>query len=73
VLIVALVVISLLNFFPGTSLEAKLTQSKTYWSSASPIAIVDWDARAHIGDNLTRPYLKIKNTGVYPIRITGII
>jgi hypothetical protein len=24
-------------------------------------------------DGLTRPYIKIKNTGVYPIRITGII
>jgi hypothetical protein len=41
VLIIALVSLALLSFFPGTSLDAKLTQSKTYWSSASPIAIVD--------------------------------
>jgi hypothetical protein len=73
VLIIGLVSLALLSFFPGTSLDAKLTQSKMYWSSASPIAIVDWGARARIEDGLTLPYIKIKNTGVYPIRITGII
>jgi hypothetical protein len=72
VLIIALVSLALLSFFPGTSLDAKLTQSKMYWSSASPIAIVDWEARTYL-DYYTRPYLRIKNTGVYPIRITGII
>jgi hypothetical protein len=73
VLIIALVSLALLSFFPGTSLDAKLTQSKTYWSSASPIAVVDWEARALISDGFTYPYLRIKNTGVYPIRITGVI
>jgi hypothetical protein len=73
VLIIALVSLALLSFFPGTSLDAKLTQSKMYWSSANPIAIVDWGARSWIVDGLTRPYLRIKNTGVYPIRITGVI
>jgi hypothetical protein len=73
VLIIALVSLALLSFFPGTSLDAKLTQSKMYWSSASPIAIVDWAARVSSWDGATRPYLRIKNTGVYPIRITGII
>jgi uncharacterized protein (UPF0333 family) len=71
VLIIALVSLALLSFFPGTSLDAKLTQSKMYWSSASPIAIVDWSAL--YAYSYTRPYLKIKNTGVYPIRITGVI
>jgi len=73
VLIIALVSLALLSFFPGTSLDAKLTQSKMYWSSASPIAIVDWGARARSSDGVILPYLKIKNTGVYPIRITGVI
>jgi hypothetical protein len=73
VLIIALVSLALLSFFPGTSLDAKLTQSKMYWSSASPIAIVDWAARVWSRDSITRPYIKIKNTGVYPIRITGLI
>jgi hypothetical protein len=73
VLIIALVSLALLSFFPGTSLDAKAAQSKAYWSSASPIAIVDWGARARSSDGNTLPYLRIKNTGVYPIRITGII
>jgi hypothetical protein len=71
VLIIALVSLALLSFFPGISLDAKLTQSKTYWSSASPIAIVDWTAV--YAYSYTRPYLRIKNTGAYPIRITGVI
>jgi hypothetical protein len=73
VLIIALVSLALLSFFPGTSLDAKLTQSKMYWSSASPIAIVDWSARVASSTGNNVPYLRIKNTGVYPIRITGII
>jgi hypothetical protein len=72
VLIIGLVALALLSFFPGTSLDAKLTQSKMYWSSASPIAIVDWGAIT-FPYSPTFPYLRIKNTGVYPIRITGII
>lgn len=41
VLIVALVSIALLGFFPGMSTDAKITQSKAYWSSARPFAITD--------------------------------
>ena len=41
VLIIALVGISLLGFAPGTADEAKITQSKAYWQSATPLAIVD--------------------------------
>jgi len=75
VLIIALVSLALLSFFPGTSLDAKLTQSKMYWSSASPIAIVDWDARfaLHgVPPGYTHVYLRIRNTGNYPIRITKV-
>jgi hypothetical protein len=75
VLIIALVSLALLSFFPGTSLDAKLTQSKTYWSSASPIAIVDWDSRFALDGvppGYTHVYLRIRNTGNYPIRITKV-
>jgi hypothetical protein len=42
VLIVATVTIALLGFFPGTAGDAKITESKTYWSGvASPISIKD--------------------------------
>ena len=45
VLIVALVSVALLGFFPGMAMDSRLAQSKMYWSSASPVAIVEaWGA-----------------------------
>jgi len=41
VLIIALVSIALLGFFPGMASDAKTTQSQSYWQSASPIAVID--------------------------------
>jgi len=74
VLIVALVSVALLGFFPGMASDAQLTQSQTYWQSATPIAIVEMAVKAHITAGVgTYPYLKVKNTGAYPIRITGVI
>ena len=40
VLIVALVSIALLGFFPGIANDAKITQSSAYWKSARPFAIL---------------------------------
>ena len=39
VLIVALVVIALLGFFPGVGGSARETQSASYWSGAQPLSI----------------------------------
>ena len=76
VLIVALVSVALLGFFPGMAMDSKLTQSKTYWSSASPISIVEAGARfvydAGAG-NFTFTYFRIRNNGNYPISITKIL
>jgi len=73
VLIVALVSVALLGFFPGMASDAQITQSQMYWQSATPIAIVESAARNLVGASNTRPYLLLRNTGTYPIRITGII
>jgi len=73
VLIVALVSVALLGFFPGMASDAQRTQSEMYWESASPIAIVESAAKLHISEDITYPYLRLRNTGVYPIRITGIV
>lgn len=74
VLVIALVGVALLGFFPGTASEAQARESEIYWRSATPIAITEWMARAYIGDvSSARPYLRIRNTGQYPIRITGLI
>jgi len=43
VLIVALVALALLGFFPGLSSDAKIQQSQAYWTGeAQPFAIVDY-------------------------------
>jgi len=39
VLVIALVSIALLGFFPGLSTDAKMAQSNLYWGEASPFAI----------------------------------
>jgi len=76
VLIVALVSVALLGFFPGMASDAQETQSRMYWQSATPIAITEWAARFAIdgvGSGYTHFYMKIRNTGSYPIRLTKIL
>jgi len=73
VLIVALVSVALLGFFPGTASDAQITQSQAYWQGASPIAILESAARYDTNTGFIRPYMRIRNTGAYPIRITAII
>ena len=73
VLIVALVSVALLGFFPGMASDAQATQSQAYWQSASPIAITEWNAFYSVGNAATMPYFSVRNNGAYPIRITGIV
>ncbi len=73
VLIVALVSVALLGFFPGMASDAQMTQSKTYWASAQPISITETAALANVPNGNTYPYIRVKNVGAYPIRITAII
>ena len=73
VLIVALVSVALLGFFPGMASDAQVTQSKMYWTSASPIAITEWAALTWVSNGVTYPYYRLRNNGQYPIRITGVI
>jgi len=74
VLIVALVSVALLGFFPGMASDAQMTQSQMYWKSASPIAITEWSARLASDVGVyTHIYMKIRNTGSYPIRLTKIL
>ena len=73
VLIVALVSVALLGFFPQMASDAQITQSQAYWRSASPISIVESGALFRASNGFNYPYLRIRNTGNYPIRITGIV
>ena len=73
VLIVALVSVALLGFFPGMASDAQLTQSQTYWRSASPISIIETNVRLNAANGAVYPYLRVRNNGVYPVRLTGLI
>lgn len=74
VLVIALVGIALLGFFPGTASDAQLTESQIYWQSATPIAIIETAARYWSNyPNSTVPYFRIRNIGNYPIRITKML
>jgi hypothetical protein len=54
--------------------DSQIAQSKMYWQSATPISIIEWTAKTNTGgDSNTYPYLRLRNSGVYPIRITGIV
>ncbi len=72
VLIIALVSIALLGFFPGLSSGITDAQSRAYWSSSSPISITEWGAK-YIASTRSAMYLRLKNSGSYPIRIVGIL
>jgi len=75
VLIVALVSVALLGFFPSMASDAQVTQSQAYWQSASPIAITETAAIVHSTSHpeYTFPYIRVRNSGVYPIRITKML
>ena len=72
VLIVALVSVALLGFFPGMASDAQITQSQAYWKGAQPISITEWDAK-YYSATITTPYLRVRNSGAYPIRITKVL
>jgi len=71
VLIVALVSVALLGFFPGMASDAKITQSQSYWrGQAKPFAILDMSLTS------TAATLSVQNveaTGPYVIAINGIL
>ena len=71
VLIVALVSVALLGFFPGMASDTQMTQSQTYWQSASPIAVIE--SSAYFESGTAVPYIRIRNTGAYQIIITKVV
>jgi len=72
VLIVALVSVALLGFFPGMASDAQLTQSQAYWQGAQPVTIAESAAKYSTADT-SEAYLRLRNSGAYPIRITKVL
>ncbi len=71
VLMVALVVVGLLGFFPGFSSDTQTSESSSYWQSAKPVAIIDaiQFSTGGVGQNVT---LVIENHAPASITITSI-
>jgi len=72
VLIVALVSVALLGFFPGMASDSQIAQSKAYWQS-QPLAVNEITARHSTGWAGSVFAMKIQNNGAYPIKITKIM
>jgi hypothetical protein len=78
VLLIAVVGVVLLGDVLGTGIDARLSSSKAYWASASPLAITDasiWRLSIGLGiSNKTHyPTIKIKNTGHETVYLRGFI
>jgi len=74
VLIVALVSVALLGFFPGMASDAQITQSQAYWKGTGQIAVTESAARYSEGwSQRSISYIMLRNNGAYPIRITKIL
>ncbi|MEM2137757.1 MAG: hypothetical protein QW568_01595 [Candidatus Anstonellaceae archaeon] len=73
VLIVALVVASLINFYPGTVSDNQLVENQLYWRNAKPLAVYDIIAYPNVVATYTSDVaMTIKNTGDYPITLIKI-
>jgi hypothetical protein len=72
VLIVALVSVALLGFFPGMATDAQIAQSQAYWRSAQPIQVIETVAAFRASGSRNVIHLQLRNSGAYPIRITGV-
>jgi len=73
VLIVALVSVALLGFFPGMASDAQIAQSQMYWKSATPISVLEMHSTKYASQIYSPAYMKVMNSGAYPIRITKLV
>ncbi len=66
VLIVALVAIALLGAFPAFGGDARMSETRQYWSSTQPFAILDWQQQ---GSTMT---LTMKNMVTERLTLTNV-
>ena len=79
-LLVVIVVLDILSGSSDSSNDTMMAENKVYWQSASPIAIIE-SAAYGVNEGATlawcdyhvHPYIRVKNTGPFPIRITKIL
>lgn len=74
VLLIGLVVISLLSFYPGTAGDTGITQSQIYWNSARVFSIKEASALSGIGCGSTNGGYKLLlfNTALDDVTLTNV-
>ena len=73
VLVIGLIAITLLGFFPSIASDTKAKQSQAYWMSARPTGLYDAKATETVCNGSNRGYtLTLENHESTPIRLTGI-
>ena len=73
VLVIGLVAISLLGFFPGTTGDIQSSSSQAYWASARPTGVYDAKTIESACNSSSRGYsMVLENHEVTLIRFTGI-
>ena len=68
IIVVALVVVGVMGWFPGLGTGITESQSKAYWKSTSPLAITDWDADSTNGVSFV-----VQNMTTDKIELTDIL
>lgn len=66
IIVIALVVVGVMGWFPGLGQNITEQQSKAYWKSAAPLAITEWDIDSAGSD------LSIKNMTVNKIEVEAV-
>jgi len=69
VLIIAIIVVGLLGFFPGTSGDSQVAESKSYWNTALPFSIVDSSQSSNGAQTVS---LVVENHGGYYAEISNV-
>jgi hypothetical protein len=68
VIVIALVVVGVMGWFPGLSTGITESQSKAYWLGASPLAVTDWQ----ITSTATDATFSMRNMTTDVIQVTEI-
>lgn len=66
IIVIALVVAGVMGWFPGMSGQINESQSKTYWTTTSPIALGSWKLAS------TGAQFDLKNMGTDKLTVTGM-
>ncbi len=68
IIVIALVVVGVMGWFPGLATGITESQSRAYWKSSAPIAITDWQ----VTSTATEATFSLQNLTTDKIQVTEI-